>query len=149
MKEHRHWTSEEAVRKQHLQYLPQRIIRLRKSFQFYDFFIQLQRLMRLSLCVDIRMFGGILLSNLIFISLIGFVTNTNKVLPTGCYPYDWRQYNQTCQQELNNGLEMGTYIVYQLVLIMLLMAAGIGFNAIMLNDLFKIFRNEHQNGMIG
>lgn len=147
-KEHRLWTSEEAVKKQHLQYLPKRIIRLRKSFQFFDFLTQLQRLMRLSLFVNIRMLGVILLSNLIFISLIGFVTNTNKVLPTGCYPYDWKQYNQTCQQELNDGLEMGTYMIYQLVLIMLLMATGIGFNAIMLDDLFKVFRNEHQNGMM-
>lgn len=131
---------------EHLVQVPNGMPRHTKSFNLDDLCIQMYRLLQLIFIVDIRKLLYMLFANSLFVFFAGFATNSDMVLPNGCRPHDPDGYNRTCQDELEDGILTGTYIVYQQVLFILISASAIGFSAVFLVELLKVFINEHRNG---
>lgn len=117
-----------------------------KSFNFDDLFIQMYRILRFIFVVDVQKLLCIILVNALFIGLIGLTCNSDMVRPSGCRLYDHDRYNRTCQDELEDGALIGTYVFYQELTFILLSCSAMGFSSVYLVELLKVFINEHRNG---
>ena len=146
-KEASRFKSEENFNDQHYQLNPNGIARHPKLFSFDDLFIQLQRLFRLIFIADIRYFLCYLLLHAIGVGFICFTSYEDMIKSRGCHIISMEHFNYSCDEKLKESLIDGSYMIYQLAMVIVMTLVSIGLSSILVVQLSSVFCNEHKNGM--